>query len=124
MFSQASVILFTVGGGVYPSMHWDTPPLPSACWTPPGHTPLDTHLDPHTHSWTHTHPGHTAMDTPWTRPPPSNGHCSGRYASYWNAFLLHLQILTILMKIITLFSSGLWSIISSNEFLLFYLHQI
>ena len=27
-------------------------------------------------------------DTPWARhPPPRDGHCIGRYASYWNAFL-------------------------------------
>ena len=33
-------------------------------------------------------------DTPWEQipPPPQRyGHCCGRYASYWNAFLLHLQ---------------------------------
>ena len=37
----------------------------SACW--------DTHI--HTHPWADT-------------PPPPDGHCSGRYASYWNASLL------------------------------------
>ena len=26
-------------------------------------------------------------DTPQGRPPAADGHCSGRYASYWNAFL-------------------------------------
>ena len=46
--------------------------------------------------YTPTHPTrHTPRaDTPlpYTPPlidiPPSDGHCSGRYASYWNAFLL------------------------------------
>ena len=26
--------------------------------------------------------------TPWADPPPPDGYCSGRYASYWSAFLL------------------------------------
>ena len=67
IFSQASVILFT-GGGCLPSACWDTHP-PS----PRKHT--------HTHREAHsTPPGkHT--------PHPLGGHCSGRYASYWNAFL-------------------------------------
>ena len=33
---------------------------------------------------------------PWADPPrqtpPSDGHCSGRYASYWNAFLLSVSV--------------------------------
>ena len=53
MFSQASVILFTRGGGLYPNMHWGR------------HPPM-------------------ARQPP---PPSWDGHCSGRYASYWNAFL-------------------------------------
>ena len=57
------IILFTGGGGgVYPSMHSaDTP------WadTPQAQCML----------------GYTNL------PPPPRGHCSGRYASYWNAFL-------------------------------------
>ena len=65
------------GGGLYPSMHWIRhtptpgqtppgrhPPLPSACW--------DTDLP------TQCMLGYT---------PPPGSHCSGRYASYWNAFL-------------------------------------
>ena len=64
-----SRILSTGGRGcVYPSMHWGRHPLPSACWDtqtplPPGRHPLGRH--------------------------PPSGHCSGRYASYWNAFLFH-----------------------------------
>ena len=58
MFSQASVILFT-GEGV-----WQTPPPP-----PGRHSPqVDTR--------------------PGRHPPPRDGYCSGRYVSYWNAFLL------------------------------------
>ena len=32
-------------------------------------------------------------DTPLAdrHPPPADGYCSGRYASYWNAFLLLMQ---------------------------------
>ena len=29
---------------------------------------------------------------PRQTPPPGDGHCGGRYASYWNAFLFVLQI--------------------------------
>ena len=64
MFSQASVILFT--GGVYPSACWDTPPDRPPRQTPPR---ADTH-------------------TPQADTPHPNDHCSGRYASYWDAFLL------------------------------------
>ena len=33
---------------------------------------------------------HPTGQTPLGRhPPPADGHCSGRYASYWNAFLLN-----------------------------------
>ena len=54
---------FCPKGGVYLSMHWDTPPCP-------------------------VHAGiHPRADTPLGRYPPPNGHWSGRYASYWNAFL-------------------------------------
>ena len=53
-------------GGIYLSA-WDAPPGKH----PPGRHPQD--------------PGrHTPRaDTP----PPADGYCSGRYASYWNAFL-------------------------------------
>ena len=43
MFSQASVILFTVGGGVYPIMHWGRHPPgihPPGRQPPPGQTHL------------------------------------------------------------------------------------
>ena len=70
------------------------------------HTPLDTHI-PDTHSWTYSmeYPMDTPRDTPplWTRTPWTppmdtppldthttgrGGHSRGRYASYWNVFLL------------------------------------
>ena len=46
-------------------------------YTPPRQTP---------HLGRHTPPRQTPT------PPISDGHCSGRYASYWNAFLLILQL--------------------------------
>ena len=86
MFSQASVILFT-GGACIPACTGQTPPgrhptpLPSACWdtpAPPGQTPPCP-----VHAGIHTPPLSSAC---WDTSP--GGHCSGRYASYWNAFLL------------------------------------
>ena len=67
MFSQASVILFTGEGEFIP-----------AC------TGADTHPSGIHSPWT---------DTPMGRPPPlsrhqPDDHCSERYASYWDAFLL------------------------------------
>ena len=34
-------------------------------------------------------PPYSYVQAPWSRPPPppADGYCSGRYASYWNAFL-------------------------------------
>ena len=67
MFSQASVILFTGGGRrCTPPGRQQTPP-----WTP-----SRTHLP-----WTPTLP----RPPP---PPPPEGHCTGRYASYWNAYVI------------------------------------
>ena len=80
----------------------------SNCWnaeiytpqvdTPPGQTPP---------SWADTLPGQTPprADTPFlgrhplgrhplsTHPLPRDCHCSGRYASYWNAFLFKFLFL-------------------------------
>ena len=87
MFSLFTVICHSVhGGGCIPPPRADIP------WTdtplarhppgqiPPGQTPPGRHpLDKHP-------PGQTP---PLGRhPPPLDGHCSGRYASCWNAFLL------------------------------------
>ena len=62
-------------GGIYLSA-WDAP---LANTPPPSRHPRD--------------PGrHTPRaDTP----PPADGNCSGRYASYWNAFLFGLQSMRI-----------------------------
>ena len=81
MFLPVSVILSTGGGGV-----WKTP-LPRQ--TPPGQTPLLGRCP-------------TRADTPLGRhpradypPPPADGYCSGRYASYWNAFLFSILIYNV-----------------------------
>ena len=84
-------------GCVYPCVHWgkhlpgQTPPvqcmlgytphcpvhagihtpLPSACW--------DTHLT-------------AQCMLGYTPPPPTGGHCCGRYTFYWNAFLYKTSI--------------------------------
>ena len=38
----------------------------------------------------------TEADTPRQNPPPADGYCCGRYASYWNAFLL-IQVFFIIL---------------------------
>ena len=80
MFSQVSVILFT--GGVY-AQHAlrQTPPSPGR--HPQADTPWeDTPPGRHSPPRTDTFPGQTP---PPGKHPPPDGHCSGRYASYWNA---------------------------------------
>ena len=103
MFSQACVKNSVHGGGVCLSACWDT--LPHADTTPQQTPPpqADTHpwADPF---WEDTpwqvHPlrqtpqwADPSVDTLPGHPPPSrhpspDGHCSGRYISYWNVFLL------------------------------------
>ena len=64
----------------------DTPPgiHPPQADTPLGRTlPLGRHPPGQTTPWADT-PGQTL---PLGRHPPADGYCSGRYASYWNAFL-------------------------------------
>ena len=79
MFSQASVILFTRWGSAL--MHAGIHPPEDTPWadTPQADTPwADTPR-------ADTPPGrHPPGQTPPPNPPL---HCSGRYASYWNAFL-------------------------------------
>ena len=75
-----SRILSTVGGGcVHPlGRHFprQTPPLGSPLGRPSADTP--------------------GADTPLPRQtPPSDGHCSGRCVSYWNAFLLQRNFIFI-----------------------------
>ena len=76
MFSKASVIPST-GEGCTPL--GQTPPRTD--------TPRGRHLPGQTPP-----PGQTpSRQIPQTgRPLPQDGHCSGRYASYWNVFLLLL----------------------------------
>ena len=77
MFSQGCVKNSVHrGGGVHPpgrqtpqeDIPWADTPRADPPWA-----------DTHTHPWT---------DTPLGQIPPSqaDGYCSGRYASYWNAF--------------------------------------
>ena len=86
MFSQASVILSTGGSCTSPwqdtpsgrhPFYADTPPPCRHCprQTPPSvDSPLDRHTSP-------------LVRQPHPNPTPPDGHWSGRYASYWKAFL-------------------------------------
>ena len=135
MFSQVSVILST-GEGVCgrhpPGRH------PSR-QTPPGQTPLSRHLlsrqclsrhplstpspgqTPSWHPFGQTPPTQCMMG--YTPPaqcmlgyiPPTGGHCSGWYASYWNAFLrsdailLAIILSSFLFKTMNVYkSSWIW----------------
>ena len=73
------------GGEDYTPSKQTSPPLGQ---TPPGQT--------------HTPQADPSGQTPLTgRHPPSDDHCSGRHASYWDAFLFHkyfYDILKIEMK--------------------------
>ena len=98
-----SRILSTGGEGVCLSACWDTPP-PGVDTTPPDQTPLEqtpAGADP---------PG--ADTPPREQTPPREADCSirstsGRYASYWNAFLYILLLnkdeLTAQLGSLTLF---------------------
>ena len=67
------VCLSTGEVGVSASVHAGTPP-------PPEQTPPRSR---------HTAPEQTP---PGADTPPRYGHCCGRYASYWNAFLLIVRV--------------------------------
>ena len=73
IFSQASVIL-SMGK--------------SAKHLSPGRHPPEAHIP-----WKHPRK-YTPPPPPEAHPPP-NGHCSGRYASYWNAFVFDLSFVDI-----------------------------
>ena len=46
-------------------------------------------------------------DPPPAQTPLSDGHCSGRYASYWNAFLLILNVCCMInQNVVSKFSTG------------------
>ena len=86
MFLQACVcprgVSASVHAGIPPPRRADTP---LGADTPPEQTPLQEQ----------TPPIPTGEDTPQgadTPSSPRDGHCCGRYASYWNAFL-YLTIL-------------------------------
>ena len=67
--------------------------------TPLGrHTPRQTHPPGQTSPCAHPQVDTSPADTPWQTPPrhtpqtdTAPGHCSGRYASYWNAFLFTIR---------------------------------
>ena len=100
MFLQASVILSTGGKGVCLSACWDArPPPQEQTLTPPdqAHPPRDQEPPPPDQAHHHhqpPRPGTPPLDQahpPHQAPPPeadaSIRSMSGRYASYWNAFL-------------------------------------
>ena len=93
MFLHVSVILSRGVSARHPlgkqTRPRQTPP-------PPGQTPPDP-------PWADTPPGQTPL--------PSDGHCSGWHASYWNTFLFYLAILREDGHIQTQMKfPGLWSI--------------
>ena len=69
------------GVGVYPSMHWSRHPLGKH--SPQGRHPPSRQTPPAQGMLGYTLPLPSAC---WDTHPP-DGHCSGRYTSYWNAFL-------------------------------------
>ena len=74
----------------------------------------------HSGVWAEVPPGRHPMPIrqtpPWAETPlPGDGHCSGRYASYWNTFLLLVNISSINNPII---------LMSSNELCWFLSHCI
>ena len=83
-FSQASVILFTRGVSTRHPPGQTTPWADTPGQTPPwANTPWVDTLTPlarHPHPFLGRHP------------PTTDGYCSGRYASYWNAFLLTMLV--------------------------------
>ena len=116
MFSQASVILFTEEG-VYPSMHLGSPPeqtppvqTPPRADTPQADTPPQCIL-----GYTPPCPVHVGIHTLlpsacWDTCPPA-GHCSRRYASYWNAFLFKRAIAIQILKILIINVQIQWVLI-------------
>ena len=100
MFLQASVILSTGGGEFCLSACWDTP------GTRPPRTPPGPHPPEPDPPGPDTHPQPPGPEPPQEQTPPvADTHppreadsgirsTNGRYASYWNAFLL-LNLLTL-----------------------------
>ena len=88
MFLHLSVILFTGGSA---SMHTGIPRAqsrhPSDQAPPQEQTPSGPGTPPGEDT---PGPGTPQSRHSRTRPPPEDGYCCGRYASYWNAFLFTL----------------------------------
>ena len=61
--------------------------------TPPRYTPWSDTSPGQVHFPRQVHHPYPLAGTPLP-PTPHDGHCSGRYASYWNAFLFHLNFKT------------------------------
>ena len=90
-------------GGVSASVHAGIPhpPREQTPWEqtppPPGaDTPLEADTPPEqTPPWSRPPGADTPREQtpPRSRPAPRYGHCCGRYASYWNAFLLILALI-------------------------------
>ena len=94
MFSQSCV-----KRGMYPSKHWGRHP-------PAGTPPRQVHPPPPDRYPQQVHP--PGRYTPWQVHPsgrytpqagtPHDSHCSERYASYWNAFLLLFMVQNVMLK--------------------------
>ena len=94
MFLHMSVILSTGEVSGRPPRQTPTQPVTFLGRHLLGRHPLGRH--PQADTTLGRHPpraGTPQADTPRADTlPPSDGHCSGRYASYWNAFLLVFQM--------------------------------
>ena len=98
MFLQASVVLST-GGGVCLSACWDATHPHQEQTPPPEQTPPGPDTPPGAdHPPEQTSPQSRHIPPPEQTPPREADSgirsTSGRYASYWNAFLFILQALT------------------------------
>ena len=81
---RPQVILFTGRGCLPGGGLWQTPPGQNTSlgrYPPPVHAGIHTPWPVHAGIQPHC-PVHAGIHAP-----PPLGHCSGRYASYWNAFL-------------------------------------
>ena len=83
----------SVQGGVLPQCMLGYPPPPQDQTCPQDQTPPGTrHPPPGTRPpWDHTPP--PDQTPPGTIPPPEIRSTSGRYASYWNAFLFSIVLI-------------------------------
>ena len=88
MFSQVSVCVSRI--------------LSMRLYPPDRHAPLGRHpLGINTLLGRHPRGRYILLwQTPPGRPPPQGSHCSGRYASYWNAFLLNMFLLVVIFILV------------------------